>query len=505
MHATLTSTTIRGPFAPARAEPLSGRRVHMIGIGGSGMSGAAALLRDLGATVSGSDLGGFDGLGSLVQSGVRVAIGHDLKNIDPSVELVILSAAVPDTNPEWAEAKRRGLPVMKYADLLGSLMERRIGVAIAGTHGKSTTTAMTAFLFREADLSPTFLIGARSGQLGGGSGVGKGPHFIVESCEFDRSFLRLSPRQAAILNIEPDHLDCYQNLDDIAAAFGDFAARVDGTGFLICNGDDPLARRAASRCTGKVETFGDAEDSDWRAEQWIRDSCGFRFDVTYKDEAYLSTRLSVAGRHNVRNALAAIALAHHAGVEAPRIADILPRFEGVYRRLTWRGEGRGVTVLDDYAHHPTEIRVTIEAARSRYSPKRTWVVFQPHQYSRTRHLMAEFAESFSEADEILIPDVYQAREASGPLGRQASEELVSRIGRCGRRARYVESLSAVTEYLTNHVVDGDLVMTMGAGDVWKVADELVERLCGSDRARRAARAADLVSTGGACAIPVSAA
>ena len=495
----------RPSSATTHPKNFNGRHVHMIGIGGCGMSGAAALLRDLGAVVSGSDLAVFDGLGPLVQSGVRVAIGHLETQLSSDVELVVIGAAVPETNPELTAARRRGLPVVKYAQLLGELTTIRKAVAIAGTHGKSTTTGMCVHLFRQAGLSPSFIIGARSAQLGGSSGVGGGPHFIVESCEFDRSFLYLRPRIAAILNIEPDHLDCYRDLDDIVDAFSRFAENVAPDGVLLCNAEDCRAMEAASAARCPVETFGFSDGADWQACNLRIDRGRYGFDVHRQGTQLFSTGLSIPGRHNVANALAAIALAYHAGAEPERLAEALLTFSGVDRRLTWRGEGRGVTIVDDYAHHPTEIRVTIEAARDRYRPRRLWVVFQPHQDSRTRHFMDQFAESFGQADEVIVPEVYRARDPGDPLGRAGSAELALRICRAGGRAQYLPTLADVVDYLMPQLMEGDLVLTMGAGDVWKVADELVERLCGSDRVQCSAGAKDVVSPGGTCPVFVPAA
>jgi UDP-N-acetylmuramate--alanine ligase len=469
------------------------------------MCGAAALLRDLGACVSGSDLVPFDGLGTLVSSGVRVSIGHDETHLHSDVRLVVVSAAVPESNVELSAARRRGLLVLKYAEFLGALTRQREGIAIGGTHGKSTTSGMCVHLFQRAGLSPSFIIGARSAQLGGSSGVGDGPHLIVESCEFDRSFLQLRPRAAAILNIEPDHLDCYRDLDEIIDAFTRFAAKVHPQGLLVYNADDSRAAIAASSARAESETFGFCDGADWRAYNLRSDRERFAFDVEHQGTKVMSTRLSIPGRHNVANALAAIALTHHAGGRPDQIAEALPTFAGVDRRLTWRGEGRGITILDDYAHHPTEVRVTIAAARSRYAPRRTWVVFQPHQYSRTHHFMDQFAESFGDADEVIIPDVYGARESPEQFESSGSQELVSRICRCGGRARYLASLEAVTDHLTSHVAEGDMVLTMGAGDVWKVADELVERFCEPNSTPCAAATVDVVPAGRACSVPVPAA
>ncbi|MFQ5591026.1 MAG: UDP-N-acetylmuramate--L-alanine ligase [Phycisphaerae bacterium] len=448
----------------------------MIGIGGSGMSAAAQVLVELGAIVTGSDLTSFPGLGELVSRGVRVSIGHDAGFLDARTDLVVISAAIPESNPELAGARRRGLPVLKYAQLLGVLTSARRTVAIAGTHGKTTTTAMCAHLLRSAGLAPSFICGGRSTQLGGASGTGVGSHFVVESCEFDRSFLHLQPHSAAILNVESDHLDCFRDLTELIEAFGLFAANVASDGLLVCNAQSTGARRAAGQAAAPVQTFAIEAEADWQAVGLREDRGLFSFDVLFRGSAVLSTSLVVPGRHNVENALAATALAVHAGANPVNTAEALSRFSGVDRRMSWRGAGSGVNIIDDYAHHPTEIRVTIEAARSRYRPRRTWVVFQPHQYERTRHFLDAFASSLAAADEIVVPDIYGARESSGDSTHVRAEDLVSRICGSGGRARYASTLMEAADHVASNVSAGDLVLTLGAGDVWKVADELVERI-----------------------------
>ncbi len=321
------------------------------------------------------------------------------------------------------------------------------------------------------------MFGASAEQLGGGSGVGNGPHFVVESCEYDRSFLRLRPRFAVILNIEPDHLDCYGDFAALARAFADFARNVDPAGLVLCNAEDRWSREASGRARARVETFGFEEGADWRALNLEGGDGRFAFDVVFRGAWLLTTRLIVPGRHNVANALAATALAHHAGARPERIAHALSTFAGVSRRLTWRGRGGGVHIVDDYAHHPTEIRVSLRAARNRYRPKRTWVVFQPHQYARTRYLLEEFAGAFEGVDEVVVPDVYDAREQGADEHPVGSRELVARIREHGGRARYLPTLAAAADHVAGQVTEGDLVVTMGAGDVWRVADELVKRIC----------------------------
>lgn len=491
--ASLAATTPRTQSRAPIPTNLAGLRVHLVGVGGAGMSGAAALLLACGAKVTGSDIAAFPGMGTLVEQGAWIAIGHRAEHLVPGLDLVVASAAIDDANPELQAARAHGLPVMKYAELIAALMRHHEkGIAVAGTHGKSTTTAMCAFLCREAGLSPSFLVGARSRQLGGNSGVGSGPHFIVEACEFDRSFLHLQPAYAAILNVEPDHLDCYRDLDDIVTAFGLFGQNVRGDGLLLCAADDPRARSAAKTAAANVETFGRNRDAHWRAvPRGVRRGC-YAFDVLHHGRNLLSTRLTIPGRYNIGNAVAAIALAHHAGADAESIARSLPSFEGVERRLTWRGEGKGVIIVDDYAHHPTEVRVTIRALRQRYRPARLWVLFQPHQYARTRRLMNGFSTAFTGADEVLVADVYGAREQGTPGngsrtpfdetgdGRACSRELADRIGRNGSAARHVPDFGCAADYLSERACAGDLILTMGAGDIWKVADALVDRLCGKN-------------------------
>ncbi|MFQ5461005.1 MAG: UDP-N-acetylmuramate--L-alanine ligase [Phycisphaerae bacterium] len=490
--------------APPSFGPFRNCRVHLIGIGGCGMSGAAAMLLQMGADVSGSDMGDFEGLGTLVSRGARIAIGHRSDLVQPGTDLVVISAAVPDTNPELVEARRRNLPVIKYAELLGRLMSHRVGVAIAGTHGKSTTTALAAWLLRNAGLNPSFIFGAKSDQLGGPSGVDRGKHFVVEACEFDRSFLQLRPRLAAILNVERDHLDCYMSFDELVDAFALFAGQVAPDGLLVCNSNDPIAIQAAAATAATIETFGFDEAADWRAIHLECDLGRFRFDVAYRGKVLLSTHLSIPGRFNVANALAATALAHHAGADEDDLAAAMPDFLGIQRRLSWCGYGQGVTIVDDYAHHPTEIKVTIGAARDRYQPKRMFVVFQPHQYARTCDLMDEFADSFADADEIIVPDIYAAREPGARVA-EGSAKLVERICAHGRQARYLPTLADVAQTVVDEVRDGDLVVTMGAGDVWKIAHELVEKLCGPDATGCAAGTHDLVPAGRQRPMPVPAA
>jgi UDP-N-acetylmuramate--alanine ligase len=441
------------------------------------MRGVAAVLQRWGARVSGSDLAEFAELGRLVAGGAVVRIGHRAEQVPSDADLVVVTAAIPDENAELCQARRLGLPVMTYAELVGLLMSQRVGVAVAGTHGKSTTAALAAYIFRQAGLDPSFIVGAESSQLGGGSGVGDGSHFIVESCEYARSFWHQHPRTAAILNIEREHLDCYADLAEIVSAFGAFAGQVDTDGVIIARHDDAAVSAATAGAEAAVETFGLEPGADWRATELRVRRGQYSFAVEYHGERLLNAAPLLAGVHNVLNALAATALAWHGGAEPEAIAEALRTFEGIGRRMTLRGTAGGVTVIDDYAHHPTEIAATLRAVRERHEPRRTWVVFQPHQHSRTRMLMDEFATCFADADVVVVPDVYAAREAREAQGESGgSPELVQRLRSGGVEARYLPTLNEATAHVKEATCPGDLVVTMGAGDVWKVADALVERV-----------------------------
>ncbi len=453
--------------------PFTNKRVHMIGVGGTGMRAAAAVLLRQGAVVSGSDRIASGATSRLAQAGATVHIGQKPENLPDAPDLVVISAAIKESNPELLEARRRGCPVIKYAELLGRFMRDRAGVAIAGTHGKSTTAAMTAFILKQALLDPTFVIGASVDQLGGGSGVGDGAHFVVEACEFDRSFLNLAPRLAAILNIEEDHLDCYASLDEIVEAFAAFASLVPADGIVVANREDRAAAAAVGSVGAGVESFGFEDGADWQAGRLEAERGCFAFDIIKQGACLGRARLSIPGRHHVGNALAATALAWHCGADGATITDALAAFRGARRRLTNRGQVRGIVVLDDYAHHPTEIQVTLRAARDFYQPQRMCVVFQPHQHSRTRFLLNDFARSFGLADVVVVPDIYFVRDSQAERDRIGAEDLVERIRANGGEAAFLPEFDQIVAYLTSQLRSGDLVITMGAGDVWKVADELV--------------------------------
>jgi UDP-N-acetylmuramate--alanine ligase len=478
---------VEGPNRPNVVE----KRFHFIGAGGIGMSGLAQLLIRNNAIVAGSDQTASGVTDKLCEMGADIKIGHHPDNLDPETDAVVISAAIKDDNPELRLARKKGCRTYKYAQMLGELMNRYDGIAVAGTHGKSTTSGWLAYLLRQAGTDVNFIVGAQVSQLGSSSGVGDSKFFVAEACEFDRSFLNLKPKIACILNIEQDHLDYYKDEGEIVEAFGQFALNVKSGGVLIANGQDANVARILSDSSRNLpraamrggradvmrcETFGFDRNCNFYADN-IRLSDGlYIFDVYHNGRLLGETKISLPGKHNVLNALAVVAIAVNARLPSQQILELLPSFTGIDRRLMLKGLFSQVTVLDDYAHHPTEIRATLEAIRQRYRPKRVWCVFQPHQYSRTRFLLDDFAESFRLADITIVPEIYFVRDSQSAKKEVNSEILVEKMRANGTDAAFIDSFGAICDYLQKNVAAGDLVVTMGAGDIWKVADEYIQRL-----------------------------
>lgn len=459
------------------SSPFPAKRIHLIGIGGCGMSSLGGVLIRSGAIVSGSDLREFNGQTTLEEMGATVRIGQAPMNVASDCDLVVYSAAIKPENPELVEARRRTIPCIKYSQMLGQVMRYRTSYAVAGTHGKSTTTALLSYILRQAGHDPTFVVGAHVPQLGGGSGVGNGPDMVVEACEFDHSFLNLSPKHAAILNIEEDHLDCFDSINGIIEAFRGFASLVPEDGILIANGEDRHVADVISGVRCEVQTFGFGKGVTWQAADPIHKNGNYEFDVIFNGEHLFRAQLGeLIGRHQAANALVATALAFRAGVEPQQIAAALNTFEGAKRRMTHVGEVRGITLLDDYGHHPTEIQATLKAVKERYVGRRLWVVFQPHQHSRTRFLLNDFAKSFGLADRLLIPDIYFVRDSETMRDAVCAQDLVDRVHAHGGNADYIPTLTEIAAYLKTHAQPDDVILTMGAGDVWKVTDDLLHRL-----------------------------
>lgn len=454
-------------------DSVAGKKYHFVGIGGIGTSGLAKVLIKQGAGVSGSDMTDGAVLQDLANRGVTISIGHRGENLPEDADAVIISAAIPATNPELTYAGEKGKKIYKYAAMLGYVFDQFSGIAVCGTHGKSTTSAWTAFVLEKAGLNPSFIIGADIPQLGGSSGVGSSKWFVAEACEYDRSFLNLHPQIAVMLNIEADHLDYYRDEDEIVEAFADFARNIRPSGVLVANGRDKNVLRILRRpgLAAKVVTYGLDLSCQYTAVNPELIDGLYHFDILFNGKPFGKTRISLPGLHNVENALAVTAVLAEAGLPPARICELLPEFTGTDRRLMLKGKQREITVMDDYAHHPTEIRASLAGIRQRYQPKRLWCIFQPHQYSRTRFLLDDFAESFKLADITIVPEIYFVRDTAESKSQVNAESLVQRIVQSGSQALFINDFDGILEHLKENVQPGDLVVTMGAGTIWKVADE----------------------------------
>lgn len=460
-----------------RAPPRGARRVHLVGIAGAGMRSLADLLDQAGWQVSGSDLVA----GSLVGAPYEVHDGHDAERIDPSLDFVIHSDAVPAENPERIRANELGVRSMSYAQMLGRLMETRRGVAVAGTHGKSTTTAMTGEILLAAELDPSVVVGAAPiGALAGGR-QGDGDWMVVEACEYQGNFQYLAPELAAILNVEPDHFDCYATHAELEQAFWHFARRVPSSGLIVARHECASTMRVAGELSCAVETFGESAAATWRAAEVSQRRGYYRFKLTYRDCEVCEVSLPVPGIHNVWNAVAAAALASHCGASGAAIRQGLERFVGLRRRLQLLGELRDVALLDDYAHHPTEVAASLATLRQMYPGRRIVCVFQPHQASRLARLLDDFAVSLHNADIVVVADVYRAREEADTLlatGADAagSDGLCRRLSEHGCEALRASTSREILQILKQRLRPGDVLVAMGAGDIGTVAHELGQGL-----------------------------
>lgn len=458
-----------------QASRFAGRRVHFIGIGGCGMNGLARILLDCGAIISGSEPKPNPQTFELTRRGANISRDQCGQCLSREVDLVVRTAAIHDNNPEYLVARKLGLEVIKYAALLGQVMQERMGIAVAGTHGKSTTTAMIAFAMSQCGADPSFVVGGTIPQLGNlGSHSGAGPAFVAEACEFDRSFHNLHPRVAIVTNIEEDHLDCYKDLDDIIDSFRTFAAKVPADGVIISLAHDPVCKKALAEAPAPIQWVGLQDDADWQAVPLgIENGCHVG-EIRHNGQKVGELHLGVAGLHNLLNATMAIAAMHACNVDLTSAITALGQFTGVDRRMTFMGQYNGANVVDDYGHHPTEIRATLSALRERYKPRRLLCVFQPHQHSRTRFLLEDFAHSFQQADLTIVPDIYFVRDSETEKQRVCAGDLVDRIKANGQEALYLPDFQAIVKYLQVNAAEGDLVLTLGAGNVWEIGRDLTQ-------------------------------
>ena len=460
------------------------KHIHFMGIGGIGLSAIARVLHAGGYTISGCDARMTALTDELHRLGMTVHDGHDAAHVD-GVDLIVVSSAVPAENAEVVAARRAGIPVVKRARLLGEMMAGRCGIAVAGTHGKTTTSALLAFVLVEAGLDPTFIVGGLLQDLGTNARLGAGPHFVVEADEYDNTFLGLRPHVAVVTVIEMDHPDCFSDIDDVTDAFRQFVGLVPEGGAMVGCFDQPrvlgLMTELDSHRGVDVIGYGLGEGAEalsaashlWRAEGIeANDAGGSDFVAVRNAQPVGRVMLALPGIHNISNALAVLAVTDKLGVDMARVLDALPRFHGVRRRFEVKGEVAGVLVVDDYAHHPTEIRVTLAAARRRYAGHRLWAFFQPHTFSRTKLLLDQFASSLGDADRVLVSPIYGARETDD-LGI-SSQDLVKRISHS--HAQFVPSLEAAANVLAAELQPGDVLLTLGAGDGNRVGEQVLQAL-----------------------------
>ncbi|MBI5349758.1 MAG: UDP-N-acetylmuramate--L-alanine ligase [Chloroflexi bacterium] len=448
------------------------KKIHFIGIGGTGLSAIAIVLIESGYLVSGSDMQESALTQKLRDRGAKVFIGHSAANL-ADADTVILSSAISADNPEVIAAKVKNIPLLKRADFLGALMEGRDGIAVAGTHGKTTTTAMIAFMLTQAKLDPTFIVGGTLTNLGTNAKHGNGSPFVIEADEYDGMFWGLKPKIAVITNVEHDHPDCYPTMESYRAAFEKFVSLVPNSGALIVCRDHDGAKEIgewASQKNIRVIWYGLKNGAEWKAENIQANSAGGSdYVVTRGGQSVGLVRTRVPGNHNVVNSLAAIAATGLLGVDFNIARNALAEFTGVGRRFEVKGEVGGITVIDDYAHHPTEIKATLAAARKRFGDRNLWALFQPHTFSRTKILLSEFASSFSDADHVLVTDIFRSRESFD--ASVSSKDIVAQMKHAD--ARYVPTLAEAGTVLLAELRNGDVLITLGAGDGNTVGEKVL--------------------------------
>ena len=450
------------------------KNIHMIGIGGISMSGIAAILQNWGFNVTGSDLSDSEAVQLLLKKGIKVVVGHNIEDVKNS-NVVIYSAAIKQDDPEMLEAKRLGIPTIERADFLGEITRcYKDTICISGTHGKTTTTSMVSLCFLEALKDPSIQVGALLKPINGNYRVGNSEHFIIEACEYVESFLKFSPKAEIILNIDNDHLDYFKTFDNIKNAFIKYVKLLPNDGILVINADDSNCLDLSKYTSASVYTYGINNDSaDFVAKNISFNTDGFpEFDVFYKNEFFVKIKLSVPGRHNILNALACTALCVEYGIDRKDIAVALGRFTGAHRRFEFKGKiNKTVSVYDDYAHHPTEINATYNSLSNKKYNK-SWVIFQPHTYSRTKTLLDDFANALINFDHIIVLDIYAAREKN--IYNISSKDLVDKINSLGKNAKYISDFNECVKYVKNNIEKNDIVITLGAGTVTEIGPMLVD-------------------------------
>lgn len=449
------------------------KNIHMIGIGGVSMSGIAAILTNWGFNVTGSDWSQSESTDKLISMGIKVTIGHNLDDIAKS-DIVVYSAAIKQDDPEMLEAHKLNIPTIERADFLGELTRCfKDTICISGTHGKTTTTSMIALCFLEALEDPSIQVGAFLNILDGNYKVGNSEHFIIEACEYVESFLKFSPKAEIILNIDNDHLDYFKTFDNIKNAFVKYVKLLPDNGLLVINGDDKNCLDLYQYTKAQILTYGiNNKNVNFYAENIKFNNDGFpEFDVYKNNEFLCNIKLSVPGSHNILNALSCIALCDYYGIDKKNLQNALIKFTGAHRRFEFKGKLNGASIYDDYGHHPTEIIATSNSVHNKVYNK-SWVVFQPHTYSRTKNLLDDFAKALLNFDNVIVLDIYAARETN--TYNISSKDLVNKIISLGKEAKYISNFDDCVSYLKENVKENDIILTLGAGTVTKIGPMLLK-------------------------------
>jgi UDP-N-acetylmuramate--alanine ligase len=449
-------------------------RLHFVGIGGIGMSGIAEVLLNLGYAVSGSDLHESEVTERLRRLGAQVFVGHQEDNLAANPSVVVISTAVKYSNPEVLEARRRHIPVIQRAEMLAELMRMKYGVAVAGSHGKTTTTSMIAAVLSTAGLDPTMVIGGRVHMLGTNAKMGQGDILVAEADESDGSFLLLSPTIAVVTNIDREHMDFYQTMEKLSEGFLDFINKIPFYGLAVLCMDNGNVQALLPKVRKRFATYGLSSDADFSAQDLQLKPAGVEFTALHHGKPLGPVRLHLPGRHSATNALAAVAVGYELEIPFSRVAEALGDFTGIHRRFEIKGEPQGITIIDDYGHHPAEIQATLEAIRDSWK-RPLIVIFQPHRFSRTRDLFDDFLTAFEGADRLVLTEVYAAGE--NPIEGMTSEALYQGIKRKGHmEVEFIPDKGQIVKQIAGKLNPGDIVLTLGAGDIYKVGEALVEAL-----------------------------
>lgn len=447
--------------------------IHMVGIAGAGMSGIAKVLHEQGHKVSGSDLQQNNITDNLMKMGIEIFLGHSSSNLREGVDLLAVSSAIPQNNPEVVSARENGIPVIKRGELLAQIVNQYKGIAVAGAHGKTTTTAMMYKVLSDSKLDPSFVLGGQLQSDQQNAKLGSGEYFVTESDESDASFLALSPYICIVTNIEGDHLDYYKSFSNLQKAFQQFINQVRTDGFAVLYGEDESIKKISSQLTGKKIFYGQSQDCDYYFANWQTEGLGSVFEVFKRGQKIGKLKLQIPGKHNALNALAVLAVAMEIGIDFQIIKDSLAGFSGANRRFQIIGKEKGVLIVDDYAHHPTEIKATLRATREIH-PGRIIAVFQPHRYSRTSLLAKEFGRSFIDADMVFITDIYSAGEKK--IAGVSGDLIYNAALQADCNAFYAADKGSVENLLLEQLKEGDLLITLGAGDIWKTGLSILNKL-----------------------------